>query len=730
MPKYPSASPDDIQMSSVAAALKKNLVKNVLFGATAAGASYVMMSMMAERFQSQAELNIVSKSAIPDTAAINTHVKALQAAELIEKIADGLNLKDKAEFNPAAGPVDKIDGLMRSIGIGGPRAGESERDSVLAAFRNQLEVYSAKDSRFVGVRFTSTEPELAAEIANQLADSYRRSLQNLNVQEVDDQQTVLQAKIDKLAPEVTAAENEAQRYAAEINSFKGGPQNTDLDRQRMAELTGDLTKAQVARAEAEARSKSARELAKSGAADALPEVQKSPLIQNLVQSRVRIERQISELSATLLPGHPRMRQLGGDLASLKTQLSAEIGKIVESLDKEAKVAQAKEESIQKSIDTVKAKVVTNAPGETKLAELEAMAKAKRTELDKLRAQLEANKKMLDVKSQPVEVTIISRAQPASVPIYPRKLPSAALAFMIALLAGNIATFLRALFTGARPERPAPGGGGKKTKAKAPAMPAVSEAVPVPVHAEPNGAMTNGAASIQAAAAMQDEPLTAMPAPAAQSGAIISAARQLSLAAPASTGRRTLITGAAPGSSAADEAIALANALSDLGSHVVLINWDPAGGRLAQLNGADNGTGISDLVSGAASFDDVVRRVPGSGVHVIGSGQAASGSVYAVDPDQLNLVLDALDEAYEHIVITGDHDAAASLFETIQGRFDAGVIVGARAAAEAGDDRQMFLGFEVADLDIIHLERGPGAPQSKPAAASRLSWAQRSVAGAA
>ena len=65
---------------------------------------------------------------------------------------------------------------------------------------------------------------------------------------------------------------------------------------------------------------------KAGSADALPDVQKSPLIQNLVQQRVRLERQISELSASLLPGHPRMRQLQGDLGGLKVQLTGEIAK--------------------------------------------------------------------------------------------------------------------------------------------------------------------------------------------------------------------------------------------------------------------------------------------------------------------------------------------------------------------------------------------------------------------
>ena len=113
-----------------------------------------------------------------------------------------------------------IDSMMRLIGLGGPRAGESERDRVLNTLRNQLEVYSAKESRFIGVRMTSIEPELAAKIANGIAETYRTSLANESVVEIDDQQKVLQGKIEKLMPEMAAIETEVDRYRREINSLQ------------------------------------------------------------------------------------------------------------------------------------------------------------------------------------------------------------------------------------------------------------------------------------------------------------------------------------------------------------------------------------------------------------------------------------------------------------------------------------------------------------------------------
>lgn len=82
-------------------------------------------------------------------------------------------------------------------------------------------------------------------------------------------------------------------------------------------------------------------------------------------------------------------------------------------------------------------VVSKAPEEAKLRQLQADAKAKRTELENLQAQLEFNRKRLDTRAQPVEAQIISKALPASFPVTPKKKgQSAALIAFAALLLGT------------------------------------------------------------------------------------------------------------------------------------------------------------------------------------------------------------------------------------------------------------------------------------------------------
>jgi succinoglycan biosynthesis transport protein ExoP len=101
--------------------------------------------------------------------------------------------------------------------------------------------------------------------------------------------------------------------------------------------------------------------------------------------------------------------------------------------------------------------------------------------------------------------------------------------------------------------------------------------------------------------------------------------------------------------------------------------------------------------GRASFEDVIERIPGSQAHVIAAGSSVAGSTAAKDKDRVNMLLDALDDAYAHVVIAGRHEAMRDLFTTIEGRIDAGLVI-------AVDDEDAapgtFLGLRVADLDVV------------------------------
>ena len=182
------------------------------------------------------------------------------------------------------------------------------------------------------------------------------------------------------------------------------------------------------------------------------------------------------------------------------------------------------------------------------------------------------------------------------------------------------------------------------------------------------------------------------------------------------GFRALMTGATDQIDAASEAIELVKTMAGAGADVILVDWSPEGHGIAEQMGADPHAGLNELLQGKAKFEDVVTRVPASGAHFIPAGTAVLDRDTLLDPDQLNLTLDALDTAYDHIVVVARNDVARALFEAILGRFDAGIIVSEPVRRSTAPDMPgSFLGFEVADIELFRLER----PKSNQLARERL-----------
>ncbi|HML29352.1 MAG TPA: hypothetical protein PKE16_11025 [Hyphomicrobium sp.] len=194
--------------------------------------------------------------------------------------------------------------------------------------------------------------------------------------------------------------------------------------------------------------------------------------------------------------------------------------------------------------------------------------------------------------------------------------------------------------------------------------------------------------------------------------------------PSGGGHRTLITSDMDAAVPFEQALELAKALAGCGAQTILIDWSPSGNGLATTAGLDTRAGWNDLLRGNASFDGIIQRLPGTRAQAIASGAELPNGNAKFDADFLNLALDALDEVYDHIVVTARHGEARSLFECIEGRFDAGITVmpnGNSTLADAGD-ASMFLGFEVADIDVMRYR------QSEPAVSSmaqRIARATRS-----
>ena len=739
----------DIQLATLWQAVKRSF-KGLLVTAGIVGAvTYGVQSLMASRYTSESQIEFVAKRNNPlpesgerpsapdnasrlDQAAINTHARALLSSDHLLKVANELKLRNRVEFNSALGSPDAWSGILRVAGVGAPLPGETEDERVLSTIRRQLVVAAIKETRFIGISFSSIDSQLAAKFANALAAQYRSSLVSQPLEETSKAVEALQPKVEQLRKEVLDAEAAVERYRASSDQFRSGPQSAPVVDQRMAGLQDELLKAEAARNEADSRWRTANELLKSGSAEVLPDVQKSALVQALIQQRVRLERQIAETSAALLPGHPRMQQLNADVGGLKRQITAEVQKVVQGIEKDARSAAIRVETVTRQINELKSKVVGNTGNEARLKELESVAKSKRIELERLQKQLEDNRTVVNIRQVPIEAQIIARALPSATPTSPRKGPSTLLATAASLILGLAFVITKALVT-------------TSAGASYPAATHIPAGLPQPIGPGPRGGepveltfappaavplrAVQRAASPVSAIALDAARTPSGATPAAKS-AIAELVGRLQTRTDVSAGARSLVCGYAPGIDAGAQALALAEALSAQRKRVVLIAWSLTGRPIAPDRIASKPLGFCDLVKGGASFEQVISRLPGSQVHLIQAGTKPQYPAQVLDADRLNLTLDALDEAYDQIVIAAEYREAQYLFEAIEGRFDAALVVTAGPTLQSGStDSGTLLGFEVTGIDVVHIAGNEGSAASKPASRGKNGKAQQTLSAA-
>ena len=400
------------------------------------------------------------------------------------------------------------------------------------------------------------------------------------------------------------------------------------------------------------------------------------------------EREKAEGDATLLARHPRMKQLDATLADLRRQIAREASTVVEGLEKEASVTRLREELASRTLAEMKARVGDKAADMARLTALEGVAKAKRREIDTLQASFEAARSRGEAKAIPLEAQIISRAQPESVPAYPKRLQLASLAAAATFILGIVAAVTRELLAGARPlNMPALAGQAVKS-------------APAP------GSFT---------ASTHDTKI--YPVVLTSLGV---AARHLRSQIRPDRGYRTLVTGVTARVDARQQGAELVRLLTGPGVRAVLADWNTQGRGIAETLGAVSQPGLMDLLEGAASLEQVIRPLPGTAAHIIGSG-GPSTKPAALDADRVNLVLDALDEAYDHIVFVGEHDALRGLFAIIEGRFDSVLEIEAPAHQDHGTRSApgTLFGCHVTGIEILRLSAAATAPR-RPASLVRHS----------
>jgi exopolysaccharide transport family protein len=389
-----------------------------------------------------------------DEEGIASQVQVITSTDLLKAVARKLNLARLPEFDDAA----DMSILERLLVVAGLKADPNEilpEERVLKTFREKLEVYSVENSRVIVIAMSSSDPKLAAEISNALADEYIAMQGAAKLQSNSEATDWLEPEIASLSRRVKEAEARVATFRAQSDLLIG-QNNSVLATQQLSELSSELSRVRANRGAAEANASSVRAVLESGASlDALPEVLSSQLIQRLREREVQLKADIADLSTTLLDNHPRIRALRSQLADLDRQILTEAQNVLKALSAEAEAARLREQQLVADLITLKAESARAGEEEVELRALEREANAQRELLESYLARYREASSRRDGNYLPADARIFSRAIVPAEPYYPKPLAVAGAAFVGSLLVMAIITLLQELFSG-RAMRPAVG----------------------------------------------------------------------------------------------------------------------------------------------------------------------------------------------------------------------------------------------------------------------------------
>ena len=163
-------------------------------------------------------------------------------------------------------------------------------------------------------------------------------------------------------------------------------------------------------------------MVRAGRLDAVPDFVKDDSLRHYAESRVTLKSQIAEESRTLLPGHPRMRELSGQLAGLDEEIRAAAGKSVRGFEDEARLAGEQVSNLEGLIAKQSKTVAAGDADQVRLRALELDAKTAREQLESYLAKYrEASARDAD-DATPANARVIDTAQEPLSPSFPRNFP--------------------------------------------------------------------------------------------------------------------------------------------------------------------------------------------------------------------------------------------------------------------------------------------------------------------
>ena len=315
---------------------------------------------------------------------VDSQIEGLKSDSFALSIVRSLHLAQDPEFvGSSEGPIGRvIDQLLHPFVPNKPKTKSALEQSALQAFEKRLTVGRVGMTYVIEVEFQSTDPDRAAEIATAVADTFIRDEMDAKYQTIGKATAWLQDRLNELRAQASAAEHAVIEYKTKHNIVDTGGHL--INEQQLSELNTALVKARADTVEAKARLDQVSQIINSEDLDpsavqiaTVADALKSEIISKLRQQYLELAQREVLLTNRIGHDHLAVVNIRNQMREIRRSIFDEFKRIAQSYKSEYDIAKARENSLQASLASTVTGSQTANTAQVELRQLESSAQSYR-----------------------------------------------------------------------------------------------------------------------------------------------------------------------------------------------------------------------------------------------------------------------------------------------------------------------------------------------------------------
>jgi len=340
-----------IDISRFASEIKKNSWKILLSGIIAGAIAWPLMSLMPSKYVSTATVLLKAQ---PDNVTpfqkvegydstrngyYETQNALMQSRVVLEQAVRTMKLDQNPAFN---GNDD---------GAAGKENEQQRIENALKTLNKNLTINSVRTTHLATVSYESTSPQLSADIANGVAESFISYSLGLKQEKTRQASEDTQHKLALLKEQMIQQKTALDNYLAKAGllTFRGVD---GFETEQMGIVTNRLANATERRVAAESLYNEVR--SGSGNVISLPSISNHAQIQDLRIALIQANSELSQLEKTYGPQHDKVIQARARISAIQAQTAMTLREQQAGLRQNYEAAVADEKNYQKQLDEQRA----------------------------------------------------------------------------------------------------------------------------------------------------------------------------------------------------------------------------------------------------------------------------------------------------------------------------------------------------------------------------------------